>query len=189
MKTIRYAPLVVVFLMMVMLSACAAHPTQEPTTVPTNAIPTVTPTIPSATVTPTTLPVKSTPTVGTVAATIEALAGDWVRVLVSNPNPDKTGHFWLRMGIDGTFAVTTNKMQFDTNVDHLGTYVLTDDTIVFTALAGSTACVGQSATYQLSLFTDGHLEFVIVDVPCANWLSMGAGKLGEDTIWVRVNPK
>ena len=123
----------------------------------------------------------------TIPITAEALVGDWARVLQSNRNPDNTAHYWLRVSDQGTFALTTNKMQFDTNVDHKGTYSVEGDQVTFNAESDSRKCVGQSATYQMVMYADGSLEFLIVDVPCEKWLNMGAGKLGEDTIWVKLD--
>lgn len=123
----------------------------------------------------------------TIPATAEALVGDWARVLQSNRNPDKTAHYWLRVSDQGTFALTTNKMQFDTNVDHKGTFSVNGDQVTFNAESDSRKCVGQSATYRMVMYDDGTLEFLIVNVPCEEWLNMGAGKLGEDTIWVRLD--
>jgi hypothetical protein len=179
------------FVMLVFITACTQTPAQAPTDTPTEAgttAPTQPPTVPPATLTPTKTPRPMTPTPEIVPVTVEALVGDWARVMVSNMKPEMTAHYWVRINADGTFALTTNKMQFETNVDHLGSYILDGDNIIFTAQAGSTKCEGQSATYKPVLFSNDTLEFLIVDVPCEQWLNMGAGKLGEDTIWVRLSP-
>lgn len=190
MKIRSYFLLVIFTSALLLLIACAPQQPPEPTAVPTQvfttAAPTNPPTVPPPTATPTKTPRPVTPTPEQVPVSVEALVGDWARVLTSGRDPEKFGHYWLRVHIDGAFALTTNKKQFDTNVDHLGTFVFDGQNLIFTAAAGSTKCVGQSATYQPVLYSDGTLEFLIIDVPCSDWLNMGAGALGEGTIWVRL---
>ena len=131
---------------------------------------------PSASVTPATTPV-----------TAKLLAGDWARVLILTGEPDpRTAHYWLRLTLDGAFALTTNKMQFETNVTHQGAYSLDGELLTFSAQAGSQKCAGETASYQVTMYEDGLVEFLPIAVPCEKWLNIGAGALGEETAWVRI---
>jgi hypothetical protein len=115
------------------------------------------------------------------------LEGIWIRVLRSMPNPDMSGHYWLKLNPDGTFKVTQNKMAFDGDVTHQGKFEFEDSVFTFFAEKGSLRCEGQSASYEATKFEDGSMELVTIEAPCEDWLSMGQGKLGEDTLWVRPN--
>ena len=121
----------------------------------------------------------------TVPVTAQALVGHWGRVITANRSLGPA--YWLRLTPEGTFALTVNKMQFETNVNHMGTYSLDGDQLTLNAEAGSIKCEGQSATYQLKLYEDRTMEFRAVDVPCEQWLNMGAGGLGEGTIWINLD--
>jgi hypothetical protein len=125
--------------------------------------------------------------VETVPVGDEDLEGIWIRVITALPDPDKSGHFWLQLDPDGTFKVTENKMAFDDEVAHQGTFVFEDEVFTFTAEEGSMLCEGQTASYKAIKLAEGPLVFITVDAPCEEWLSMGQGKLGEGTLWVRPN--
>jgi hypothetical protein len=130
-------------------------------------------------------PLLSPSVPATVPVTAQSLVGHWGRVLTSNMAIGP--HYWLRLTPEGTFALTVNKMQFDTNVNHMGTYSLEGDLLTLNAEPGSQKCEGQSATYQAIMYEDRTLEFRPIDVPCEQWLNMGAGRLGEGTIWVKLD--
>lgn len=115
------------------------------------------------------------------------LEGIWIRVISSLPDPDKSGHFWLKLDPDGTYKATLHKMDFEDDVTHQGPFEFKDNVITLTAVEGSARCVGYSASYEIYKIEDGSLIFVTVEVPCEDWLSMGQGKLGEDTLWMRPN--
>jgi len=125
--------------------------------------------------------------VETVPISEEDLDGIWVRVITAQPNPDKSGHFWLQLDRGGTFKVTKHKMEFDEEVTHQGTFVFEDGVFTFSAEEGSQYCEGQSASYEAVKLADGPIVFITLDAPCEEWLSMGQGKLGEGTFWVRPN--
>ncbi|HSR34516.1 MAG TPA: hypothetical protein VLY63_28435 [Anaerolineae bacterium] len=143
--------------------------------------------ISSCTAAPQPTPASPSPGPALVPVTVDALTGDWARVLVVNRTPaPQFAHYWLRLAPDGAFSLTTNKMQFEANLTHTGSYTLDGDVLTLTAKTGSQQCEGESATYQVTIYEDGRSAFQPIEVPCAQWLNMGAGSLGEDTIWLRL---
>lgn len=121
-----------------------------------------------------------------VPVTEDALTGDWARVLVITGTPQpQFDAYWLRFTTEGTFFLTTNK-QFETNLTQTGTYALAGDILTLSATTGSQKCEGESATYQVTIYEGGTMAFKPIAVPCAQWLNMGEGNLGEDAIWLRL---
>ena len=130
---------------------------------------------------PTAVPPTKAPTKLTV--TQDALVGVWAKVLTGKK---EFPFYWLKFTPEGTFAVTTNKEQFDTRVNQLGVFAVDGDQVTLSAQPGSVECEGVSATFRVALYEDGTLEFEDIDVPCEGWLNMSAGRLGESEIWIRL---
>jgi hypothetical protein len=91
----------------------------------------------------------------------------------------------MKLSEGGEFVITTDRNEFELNVDHLGAYTLDGDLITMTAGPDSRKCSGISAMFRATLYEDGTLRFEDVDVPCATWLEMGS-EPGEGEIWIRL---
>jgi len=169
--------------LLLVAAPCTKAPDQTPARVATVTVEALPPPSPTTGATETPALPAPTATLETLAVTNDALLGAWAKVLTGMKTMP---FFWLEFSADGTFAVTTNKENFDTDVTHLGTYALENDTLTLTAGLGSVLCDGQTAAYKVQLYGDGTLELENLDVPCLDWLNMAAGRLGESEIWVKL---